>query len=198
MKHLSSNRPRTITPIYGLCQDFTDLACLPCVNLLESQGHGLTNSMKVPHTYSVSQPLPSYVHLCMSRHPKNTRTYESIAELDNFYALHLRAKVLESLRYGGIKSMLVRHAYSVSQPLPSYVRLCGSRHPKNTRTYESIAELDHFYALHLRQSAGITEVWRNQVHAGTPRIFCLTTPSLTCIYPYIIWVRIDPKKLHDT
>ena len=144
-KHLCSceafvvqQTPRTITPIYGLYEDFTDLAWLPCVNLLESQRHGLVNSIQVPH------------------------------------------------------------AYSVSQPLPSYVRLCRSRHPKTTRTYESTVELDHFYALHLRQSAGITEVWRNQVHAGTPRIFCLTTPSLTCIYPYIIWVRIDPKKLHDT
>ena len=126
-KHLCSceafvvqQTPRTITPIYGLYEDFTDLACLPCVNLLESQRHGLVNSIQVPHTYSVSQPLPSYVHLCRSRHPKTTRTYESISELD------------------------------------------------------------HFYALHLRQNAVITEVWRNQVHAGTPRIFCLTSTTVIC------------------
>ena len=172
---VGTQQPLEDTVVY---QNLTTLMLSTCAKMLKSLNYAEIKSMQAPHTYSVSQPLPSYVHLCRSRHPKNTRTYESIAELDNFYALHLRAKVLESLRYGGIKSMLVRHAYSVSQPLPSYVRLCGSRHPKNTRTYESIAELDHFYALHLRQSAGITEVWRNQVHAGTPRIFCLTTTTV--------------------
>jgi hypothetical protein len=114
--------PRTITPIYGFFENFTDLACLHCVNLLESQRHGLVKSIHVPHAYSVSHPLPSYVYLWRSRHPKTTRSYEYIAELD------------------------------------------------------------HFYALNLLQSAGITEVWRNQVHAGTPRIFCLTTTTVICVF----------------
>ncbi len=127
-----------ITPIYGLFENFTDLTCLSCLNLLESQRHGLVNSIQVPHTYSVSQPLPSYVYLWRSRHPKTTRTYEYMEDLD------------------------------------------------------------HFYALNLSQSTGITEVCRHQVHAGTPHIFCLTITSLTCIYPYIIWVRTGPKKLHDS
>jgi hypothetical protein len=112
--------------------------------------------------------------------------------------LSTRAKVLESLRYCGIKSMQVPHVYSVSQKLQSYMYLWRSRHPKTTRTYEYITEVDHFYTLNLCQSAGITEVLRNQVHTGTLRIFCLTTTSLTCIYPCIIWGRIGPKKLYDT
>ena len=103
--------------IYGLYQDFTDLTCLSCVNLLKSQRHGLVKSTQVPHAYSVSEPLPTYVHLCRSRHPKTTPIYEYVAELDHIM-LSTCAKLMESLNYAGIKSMQVPHTYSVSQPLP--------------------------------------------------------------------------------
>ena len=59
--------------IYGLYQNFTDLTCLSCVKVLESQRHGLVKSIQVPHTYSVSQSLPPYVYLCRNTHPNITR-----------------------------------------------------------------------------------------------------------------------------
>ncbi len=51
--------------------------------------------------------------------------------------------------------------------------------------------------MQFRQSAGITEVCQNQVHAGATHIFRLTTTSFTCICPNIIGGRIGPKKLHE-
>ena len=114
---VGTQQPLEDTVVY---QNLTTLMLSTCAKMLKSLNYAEIKSMQAPHTYSVSQPLPSYVHLCRSRHPKNTRTYESITNLTTFM-LSTCAKVLESLRYGGIKSMLVRHAYSVSQPLPSPV-----------------------------------------------------------------------------
>ena len=60
------------------------------VNLIEVQRYGLVKSIQVLHTYSVSQSLPSYVYLCMNRHPKTTRIYDYIPVFHHFYAVNLR------------------------------------------------------------------------------------------------------------
>ena len=40
-----------------------------CAKVLQSLSYAGIKSTQVPHTYSVSQSLPSYVYLCRNRHP---------------------------------------------------------------------------------------------------------------------------------
>ena len=101
--------------IYGLYQNFTDLTCLSCVKVLESQRHGLVKSIQVLHTHSVSRSLPSCVYLCRNTHPKITRMCGYMTGLDHFM-ISTSDKVFQSLIYVGFNCIQVTHTYSVSQP----------------------------------------------------------------------------------
>jgi hypothetical protein len=70
------------------------------------------------------------------------------------------------------------------QPLAYHVYLWSSRHPTTAQTHGYIAgSIFHcFYALNFRQSPSMIEICPNQVHTGTPHIFCLTTTSIPCVF----------------
>jgi hypothetical protein len=93
---------------------------------------------QVPHTHSVSKPLPSHVYLSRNRHQKSQKL--TITDTDStffcFHAVNLcqTAKLLQWLRCFGFH-FTGTHTYSVSQPLPSHVYLSRNRHRK-------IAEID--------------------------------------------------------
>jgi len=113
--------------------------------LLQSLSYAGIKSTQVPHTYSVWQPLPSYVYLCRNRHPQTIPIYEYIPVLQDFTDLACLSSVnqLASQRYGLVKSTKVSHTYIVSQPLPADVHLCRNRHltDSNLRFYSSISPL---------------------------------------------------------
>ena len=90
MKLVFKQTPKPMTRIYGWYQNFTDLTCLSSINLLESQRYVVVKSIQVPHTYSVSQTLPSYVSWWRITHPKITRVYGYMPGFHYFYALNFR------------------------------------------------------------------------------------------------------------
>ena len=168
-----------------LFQNFTTVIRWTCGKMLQSLSYAWIKSMQVPHTYSVPQPLPSSVKLysiCRQTDTDNNYTiyglYQDFTDLTCLSCVNL----LKSQRHGLVKSTQVPHTYSVSEPLPTYVHLCRSRHPKTTPIYEYVAELDHIYALNLRQNDGITQLCRKKLHAGIAHIFCLTTTTVICVF----------------
>ena len=89
---------------------------------------------------------------------------------------------VESQRYRLLNSIQIPHAYSVSQPRPAYAYLCRNKHLTDNGLHGYIPVLNHPYALTLRQSAEMIEICPNQVHTGTPHIFCLTTTAIICVF----------------
>ena len=83
--------------------------------------------------------------------------------------------LVESQRYGLVKTIQIPHTYSVSQPRPGYVYMCSNRHLTDTRIHGYIPVFHHFYALNFWQSPSIIKIFRIQVHEGTPPQFCHTT-----------------------
>jgi hypothetical protein len=64
------------------------------VKVLQSLSYAGIKSTQVPHTYSVSQPLPSYVYLCKNRHPKTSPiVYDYIPVLQDFTDLECLSSV---------------------------------------------------------------------------------------------------------
>ncbi len=58
-----------------------------CDKVLQSLSYAGFKSSQVPHTYSVSQPPPSYVYSRSNRHPKITRIHGIIAGLEDSQVL---------------------------------------------------------------------------------------------------------------
>ena len=130
---------------------FNDFMLSTCAKVLQSLSYAGIKSTQVPHTYSVSHSLPSYVYLCRNRHPKTSPIYDYIPILEDFTDLACLSSVnqLASQRYRLVHSTKVSHAYSVSQPLPADVHLCRNRHLTDTRIYGVIPAFHHCYPLNL-------------------------------------------------
>jgi hypothetical protein len=73
---------------------------------------------------------------------------------------------------------------------PSRLVRKGTRKSLKFTFIDTDSTFDCLYPLDFRQSPSMTEFCRNQVHTGTPHIFCLTT---TCI-PYVFvknWTPVN-------
>ena len=145
-----------------------------------------TQDTQIPRTYSVSQPLQSYVYLWSNRHPKIAQIDGYIAGLDIslFLCSQLPPKSFND------RDMPESSPHKCLQDILSHNHLhtmciceaVGTRKPLKLTVIYQDSTFHCFYALNFRQSPSMIEICRNQVHTGTPHIFCLTTTSIPCVF----------------
>ena len=121
VKHLSSNRHPEQSPRFTVYSRISQIWRVYIAStFLNHRDTDWSNLYRYP-THILSHN--HYRHMCICEGVGTQKPLELTNIWQNLttFMLSTCAKVLESLRYGGIKSMQVPHAYSVSQPLPSPV-----------------------------------------------------------------------------
>ena len=157
-----------------------------CAKLLESLRYFGLHFTQVPHTYSVSQPLPSHVSLSRNRHRR-------IAEID-VYTLTLDISLLlccqlvpNCLTHWGILDCTL-HRYPTHILSPNHChRMClcqgiGTDESLKSTFIHQGSTFHCFYAVNLCQTAWIIEVFWIALYTGTPHIFCLPTTAIACVF----------------
>ncbi len=146
-------------------------------------------STHVPRAYSVWLPLHSHMYLWRSRHPKINEIEIDAHGLD--MCLLLRSQLPPDwVDAGGIP---VSRACSPCR-YPTHILpdnhwhimcICDGISTRKSPKFTFIdtgSTFDCFYPLNFRQSPSMMEICRNQVHTGTPHMFCLTVTSISCVF----------------
>ena len=187
--YLSSNRPsksRSNWRLYTRTQELTAFMLSTYAKLLQWRRYFGLCSTQVPHTYSVSQLLPSHAYLTSNRHREsrsNWRLYTRAWDSSGFM-LSTCDKLLQWCWYFGLCSTQVPHTYLLSQLQSSHVYLSRSRHRQNAQLtfVHSWSRFDCFYAVNLCRTAAMMEVFWSMLYTGTPHIFGLPTAVITCVF----------------
>jgi hypothetical protein len=145
-----------------------------------------TDFTHIPHTYSVSQPLPSHVSLSRNRHRK-------ISEID-VYTQRLEISLLvccqlvpNCFNYLGI-------LYSTLHTCPTHIlspnhchRMCrcqgiGTEKSLKLTFIHKGSRFHCLYTVNLCPTASMIEVFCIPLYTHTPHIFCLPTTAIACVF----------------
>ena len=154
--------------------------------LWQSQRYPGVKSTQVPHTYSVTQPLPPHVYLSRCGQSK-------IAEF-HVYTHGLDISVVRCSQlppHSGNRRDIPDagpHWYLTRILSHNHChRMCicpdvGSQKPLTFTFIHMDSTFQLVYALNFLHTPAITEISRTQVHAGTPHVFCHTTTAIACVF----------------
>ncbi len=167
------------------CENFTACMLSTCAQLLQSLRYFGFHLTQVPHTYSVSQPLPSHVSLSRNRHRR-------IAEIDvhtqglNISLLLCCQHVPNCFNHWGIlDSTLHRYPTHILSPNHCH-RMClcqgiGTEKALKLTFIHKGSRFHCFYAVNLCQTASMIEVFWIPLYTGTPHIFGLPATAISCV-----------------
>ena len=157
-----------------------------CAKLLQWSRYFGVCCTQVPHTYSVSQLLPSHVYLSSNSHPR-------IAQFD-VYTPRLKNWLLASTQLVpncfndvGILEYAL-HRYPTHIRFPNYCnRMCIGQEIVIQKSMKMTfihpdRRFDCLYALNLCQTASMMEVFWIMLYPGTPHIFGLPTTVIACVF----------------
>ena len=156
-----------------------------CGKLLQSLRYSGLHFTQAPHTYSVSQPLPSHESLSRNRH-------RNIAEIDVYtqrleIGLFLCCQPVPNCfnHWGILDSTLHRHPTHILSPNHCH-RMClcqeiGTEKSLKWTFIHMGSKFQCFYAVNLCPTASIIEVFWIPLYTGTPHIFCLPTTAIACV-----------------
>ena len=157
-----------------------------CAKLLESLRYFGLHFTQVPHTYSVSQPLPSHVSLSRNRHRRIDEIDVYTQRLDISLLLCCQL-VPNCFNHWGILDCTF-HRYPTHIPSPNHChRMClcqgiGTEESLKLTFIHKGSTFHWFYAVNLCQTASIIEVFRIVLYTGTPHIFRLPTTVIACVF----------------
>jgi hypothetical protein len=143
-------------------------------------------STQVPHTYSVSQLLPSHVYLSSNSHPRIAQINVYTPGLEN-WLLACSQLVPNCCIDGGILDFAL-HRYPTHIRSPNYShRMCvcpaiAFQKSLKLTFIHSGSRFDCFHALNLCQTASMMWVFWSMLYAGTPLIFGLPTTAIACVF----------------
>ena len=142
-------------------------------------------STQVPHTYSVTQPLPSHVYLSRCGQSKTAEFHVYTHGLDISVVLCSQLPPHSGNHRDIPESSPHRYPTRILSHNHCH-RMCigrdvGSQKPLKITFIHTDSTCQWFYALHFRQTPAIIEISRTQVHTGTPHIFCHTTTAIACV-----------------
>ena len=100
------------------------------------------------------------------------------------FMLSTCAKLLQWLRYLGFYFTQAPHTYCVSKQLPSHASSSWNSHRNITEmnVIDTDSRFHCFYAVNLCQAAAMIAVSWIPLHTGTPRILCLPTTAIACVF----------------
>ena len=141
---------------------------------------------QVPHAYSVSQPLPSHVSLSRNRHRKSAEidVYTQRLEISLLLCCQLVPNSFND--WGILDSTLHRYPTHILSPNHCH-RMClcqgiGTEKALKLTFIHKGSRFHCFYAVNLCQTASMIEVFWIPLYTGTPRIFCLPTTAIACVF----------------
>ena len=153
-----------------------------CAKLLQSLRYFGFHFTQAPHTYSVSQPLPSHVSLSRNRHRK-------IVEMD----VHTHGLEISMLlccqpvpngfnHWGILDSTLHRHPTHILSPNHCH-RMClgqgiGTEKSLKLTFIHKGSRCHCFYAVNLCQTASMIDMWDS---------ICIRKTSIFTLYKYVYW-----------
>jgi hypothetical protein len=152
---------------------------------LESKRYAGIKSTQVPRTYCVSQPLAYHVYWWSNRLPRiaQNHVYTHGLDISLLVSSQLPPKTFNHRdmpessprRYPThIASHNHWHHMCVGEAI-------GIRESLKFTFIHTVSTFHYLYPLNFCQSPSIIEICRNQVHTGTPHIFCLTTTGIPCV-----------------
>ena len=157
-----------------------------CAKLLQWRRYFGLCSTQVPHTYSVSQLLPSHVYLSSNRPSKR-------AQIDVYtLGLEIRLDLCSQLvpnsfnHKGTLEYTLHRYFPHILSPNYSH-RMCICQAIVIQKSLKlpfihSDSRIDCFHALNVCQTASMAEVFWSMLYTGTPHIFALPTTAVACVF----------------
>ena len=157
-----------------------------CAKLLQWRRYFGLCSTQVPHTYSLSQLLPSHVYLSSNRPSK--RAQIDVYTLGLEIRLVLCSQLVPNCFNGGGTLEYTLHRYPTHIRSPNcshHMCICQAIGPRKELKLTFIhpdSRIDCFHALNLCQTASMAEVFWIMLYTGTPHIFGLPTTAVACVF----------------
>jgi hypothetical protein len=157
-----------------------------CAQLVQSLRYFGFHFTQVPHTYSVSQPLPSHVSLSRNRHRRIT---EIDVHTQGFeISLILWCQLVSNCfnHWGILDSTLHRYPIHILSPNHCHhMCLCqgiGTKESQKSTFIHEDSTFHYFYDVNMCPTGSIIEVFCIPLYTGTPYIFCLPTTVIACVF----------------
>jgi hypothetical protein len=157
-----------------------------CVKLLQSLRYFGFHFTQVPHTYSVSQPLPSHVSLSRNRHRRITEIDVYTRRLDISLLLWCQHVPNWFNHWGILDSTLHRYPIHILSPNHCHhMCLCqgiGTEESMKSTFIHKGSKFHCFYDVNMCPTGSIIEVFWIPLYTGTPYICFLPTTAIACVF----------------
>ena len=171
---------------YTQTQHFSGFMLSTSARLRQTETCPGLKSTQVPHTYSVTQPLPSHVCLWRYGQPKTAKFHVYT------HRLNISVDLCSQLppNSGNHRDIpdSTPHRYSTHILSPNYCRrmcICQAIVIQKSLKLTFIhpdSRIDCLHALNLCQTAWMTWVFWIMLYTGTPHIFGLPTTVIACVF----------------